>query len=276
MGTNLESVKARIWQYLRDELSSSVTAHTFSEGELDGYVQRANVEVSEASPYETKVTSLTISDDKEVDISTLKPTLLEVICAEYKVAQNPKQLREVSQWGDTLTVKYGSTPTDADTCYLYCHQLHEIERASSTMSQIEEDSLVLGASIYAAQSWLAIIRTEIADAVALVTTVETAVGNMTARITQAVSDLASSRAAIGSTGISDPIREYQNLAGNELASAGGYLNQALGYLRGMSTQLSEPRAITQYQSWINTQLAQYRDRLRRITKNRTSQEYARD
>ena len=274
-GTNLESVKARAWQYLRDELSSSVTAHTFKEGEMDEYISRALVEVSEASPYEVIESGLTVSTAKEVTITTIRDTLIDVIKAEYKTGQNPKQFRNVSIFGNILTVDYDSTPTSGDTIYLYCLKLHELDRTSSTMTKTQEDALVLGAAVYAAQSFLNTIRTEISDAITKYTAAEADLTSMTARIEQAVTDIGSGRSSIGTVAITDPVREYPNLASREMQSATAYLNRAGGYLRDSAAQLSGSRTVAQYQTWINTQLGQYRDRLNRITVSRTWQEYSR-
>ena len=275
-GTNLESIKARVWQYLRDELSDSVTAHTFNEGEIQGHIDRANVEVSEASPYENKVTSLTVGVLKTVDITTLRDTLLRVVKVEYPISKTPPQYRGVTLWGDTLTVEYSSTIAAAQSIYLFTEQLHEVTRSASTMDKMEEDALVLGAAIYAAQSWLNYIRTEIADAITKYTTAEADLTSATARFTQAVTDIASSRSAIGSTGISDPITEYQRLAGMEMQSANAYIGRAMSYLRDSNAQMQGAKSISQYHNWIGTQMAQYRDRLNRIGKNQSTQEYPKD
>lgn len=271
MGTNMVAIKERVRELLRDNPSGA--SHEWGDGELDAHIRRTLVEVSEASPYETLVTSLTISSGKEVDITSIADSLIFVDKAEYPIDKSPPYYRSVEKWGNILRVITELLPTDGADVYLYCAMLHTLDNNSSTMSKLEEDCLVVGGVAYAAQAWLNIMRTELKAAIALLTSSSTALTSMTAILAQVTTDMASARTKIGSVGVGDPIKEYLNLSAHGVQSSNGNLSQSAGWLREMATQLSEPRIATTYQGWVNLQIGEYRDRLNRITKNRTSREY---
>jgi len=273
MGTNLQTIKARIWQTLRDELSES-KAHEFKTDELDGAIARANVKVSEASPRERKVTVATISGSKEVDLSDYTDDLIEIIKAEYPVDQDPPKYRNVEIFSGIARLVIDSNPSGANA-YFFLHTLHELTLSSSTMNNLEEDALVVGAAAYAAESWLNIIRTELKEAFVLLDTVQTTVATATARIAQATTDLNTARGKVDSVTIANAVRDLIQTAGGEIGTGQAYMNQGISYLRQMTSQLSEPRAITAYHSKVAQQLAQFEERLRVITKARNQQEYSR-
>lgn len=273
MGTNLSSIYTRIRQVLRDEIQSD-SSHEFEDDELVMHINRALNEVSEASPRERKVTLTATAGSKEISLVSYTDDLIEVVRAEYPVGQDPPKYRNVELFGSTARLIVDSAPSAASV-YFYLLSLHELTVSSSTMNKNEEDCLVIGASAYAAEAWLNVMRTELKEAFALLTTVEASVGVMTARVAQAVTDLASARAKVNSITVANAVRDYGDIASRELSASNAYLNQSIGYLRQMTSQLSEPRAITAYHSKINQQLAEYRDRLNRITKPRSQREYSR-
>ncbi len=154
-------------------------------------------------------------------------------------------------------------PSADEDVYLYCHKLHQLTKSSSTLKPQEERVLIKGTVAYAALSWTNQVRVQVKEAVTLISSIHTAIGNMSARLTQAADELISGRdliekstaladaaikdvnamviAAIGDLTIGQALINQLNQAGvpqTDLAhSAAGrlsvaqvLLNQARGYL----------------------------------------------
>jgi len=173
----------------------------------------------------------------------------------------------------TLDEPVRSADTGADTVdlteycyeavYLYCRKLHQLTDESSTLTPRLERVLIDGAVAKVALSWINQVRVQVKEAVAKIAGIDSAIGQMSARITQAVSDLttgrpmidetratadaaidkmteritqaltdlATGRPTIGKVNVGgQPQRDFIAMAATELGSAATFLNQARGYL----------------------------------------------
>ena len=173
----------------------------------------------------------------------------------------------------TLDEPVRSADTGADTedlteycyeaVYLYCRKVHQLTDELSTLTPRLERVLIDGAVAKVALSWISQVRVQVREASAKIAGIDTAIGQMSARITQAVSDLTTGRPIIAETratadaaidkmteritqALTDlatgrptigkvnvggqPQRDYVSMAASELGSAATFLNQARGYL----------------------------------------------
>ena len=106
-------------------------------------------------------------------------------------------LAESCRSGDTGADTIDVTAYLTEAVYLYCNKLHTLTDDDSSLRADEEKVLIDGTVAYAALSWVNENRTNINEAVTLMTTTNTAISSMTARVTQAIADLVSGRVKIG-------------------------------------------------------------------------------
>lgn len=143
----LSAIRAICRQFLRDE---AFTAYKWEDDELDLHIADCLAEISERRPYEVKE-ELTTEASKELGIGDIED-LLEVDKAEFPVGSDPPDYRNVSVFGNTLTIDIDSKPSAGQTVYLYCHKLHQLTESTSTLSPQLERMLVLGVTAQAAIS----------------------------------------------------------------------------------------------------------------------------
>jgi len=275
MGNPLPAIKAKVHQALRDEFVDGAE-QDFQEDELDLHIADCLVEISQRRPYEVKETKTTKAS-RDLDISTIED-LLEVDKVEFPVGSDPPDYRNVSIFGDTLTIDIDTKPTADQTIYLFCLKLHQLTEVSSTLPTQLESLLVTGVVAKAALGWINQVRDEVKEAIARITDIHTAIGNMTSETTgieQAIKDLATGR-TLGFNKIyvgRDPLGDYATFAARELGNANAYLAQSQGYLRELTSRLSISGVINSYQTWANNKLALYRADLGRLARARTYTEY---
>jgi hypothetical protein len=195
----------------------------FSDAQLAAYIEDCLREISEYVPYEKKETLTTTANSKELDISAIED-LLGVDKIEFRTANEPPDYRNCSIFGSTLRMEIDFLPSADEDVYLYCHKLHSLSDEASTLSPQIETLLLKGAVAKAALSWVNTIRTQIGAAINKISDSESAIGNMAARITQAVNDLTSGRAFIGMKS-TEAITAIDALVGEE-----GRISQAIADL----------------------------------------------
>jgi len=272
MSKNLSAIRATVSQFLNDEFVSG-SSQDFQNDELDLHIADCLVEISQRRPYEVKET-LTTASSKDLNISTIED-LLEVDKAEFPVGSDPPDYRNVSTFGNTLTIDIDTKPTAGKTIYLYCHKVHQLTESASTLSPQLESVLVAGVVAKAALGWINQVRKQVAEAITKISDVDTAIGSMSARITQAMADLTSGR-DLGFNKVyvgGNPLTDYANFATRELSNANSYLGQSQGYLRELTSRLSLTGVINSYQTWANNKLILYKQDLSRLAKPRTYKEY---
>jgi len=83
---------------------------------------------------------------------------------EYPTRQWPRVKKDVEVFGDLVTLKIDSEPTDGDEVFLYCHKVHQLTESASTLTADLEKVLVDGAVALTARSWLNRMREQIVPA----------------------------------------------------------------------------------------------------------------
>ena len=106
-----------------------------------------------------------------------------------------------------LTLRWASNDTGADVAskteygadpvVVWWEGLHTVSANASTVPLSLEQLIVDGAVAYAAVAWIADGADRIVEAITKITTASTAIGLVTARVAQAVNDLATGRAHVG-------------------------------------------------------------------------------
>jgi len=194
MARTLSAIRTNIRQLLRDEFVSG-SDFAFPPDEIDIHIDNCLVEISQRRPYEVKET-LTTSASKELDISSIDD-LLEVDKVEYPVDSDPPDYRNCSVFGNTLRIDISSTPSADEDIYLFCHKVHQLTESSSTLIPQLEKLLIDGTVGNVALAWLNTIRKQLELAITRIDDVNTSVDSMSARLTQAITDLTTGRSKIG-------------------------------------------------------------------------------
>ena len=266
MARTLSGIRQTARQFLNDEFVAGA-AQDFKDDEIDLRIGECLAEISERRPYEVKE-ELTTAASRDLDISSIEE-LLEVDKAEFPIDSDPRDFRNVSVFGTTLTIDIETKPTADKTIYLFCHELHQLTEETSTLSPQIEGLLIKGTVAKVALAWINQARAQIVAAISTVSDVHTAIGNMSERITQAIADLTAGRPLIDEQRASaelaiddmtnridqaiadlsegralgfnkiytggNPLADYSNYAARELSTANTSLNQARGYLSGDNT-----------------------------------------
>ena len=140
----------------------------------------------------------------------------------------------------TLEETVKSADTGADTINLtqyrdyvariYCNKLHQLTVSSSTLNPKEESVTIKGGVAKASSIWMQTARDRLVEAVTRIADVNTAIDNMSARVTQALADLTSGRAEIddertSATTAIDSVTARIDEAIADLASGRTYINK---------------------------------------------------
>jgi len=105
------------------------------------------------------------TNGRDLDLSSITGLIGEKVeKVEYPTRQWPRVEEDVEVFGDLVTLKIDSEPTDGDEVFLYCYKVHTLTDSSSTLKPDLEAVLVKGAVAKAAQSWLNKMRDQIVPA----------------------------------------------------------------------------------------------------------------
>lgn len=279
-GKNLDAIRDEARQHLRDEFVEGSDTD-FAYDELEMLINNVLVEISEVSPYMVKETLTTTSGSRELDISDIEDLIgtaedaIEQV--EYRVDHTPRELRNFSEReAGTIWLEIDFDPSAGESVYLFCRKVHQLTRNSTTLRAREERLLVLGTVAMAAGNWINKIRSFIDNADTIMATANTTTDNMSARITQAVTDIASARTYMNKINVGGrPQNDYAGAAAKELDGAITYLQQGQGYFRELNANLTIANAIRTYQNWANNQLALFRVELGKIRRRRSFETYPR-
>jgi hypothetical protein len=217
----------------------------------------------------------------------------------YSIASNTSlTLEETVKAADTGADTVSLTQYRDYVARIYCNKLHLLTLSSSTLNPKEERVVILGSVAKAASTWMQTARDRRVEAVTRIADVNTSIDNMSARVTQALADLAAGRLEIdderanATTAIDsmsarieeaiadlaagrpyinkiniggNPQNDYNNMAARELQNANTALGQARGYLSESTTSSRfRESAATELQS-ANTYLAQAGGYTRELT-----------
>ena len=89
-------------------------------------------EISRVRPYEKRESRFLSVSSTEIDTSEVN-NLIRVSKAEYEIGQDPREYRNVSQFGDTVDIKTTQIPVADDEVYLYCNKYHTLVDPPSTL-----------------------------------------------------------------------------------------------------------------------------------------------
>jgi len=269
----LSQVRTLVRQLLNDEMVPGQETD-FADDEIDVHIWQVIQEISMVRPRIVWETKQTTAASREIDISSITDLLL-VNKAEWRVGTTPPDYRNVIvKDSSTIILDILTVPSAAETVSLECHKLHSLTEEDSTLDAQAEHCLLLGASAKVGLAWINTVRGNVKSALALLTDVNGAIENMTARITKAVTDLTTGRGYINKVNYGgNPENDYATYASRELANASTYLAQSQGYVREMTARLNSAGVINSYQAWANMRLMEYRQALRRIAVPQVSQIY---
>lgn len=116
---------------------------------MDGAIERAVLEFSQAYPLQEEDEITTTEDDKELDISSLS-SLLKIASVEYPMDQVPPYYQRVDLWNDKLCMQDEGDGTKKARVRWY--KSHTLDAESSTIPPAHEEIIVLGATGYLAMS----------------------------------------------------------------------------------------------------------------------------
>ena len=252
--------------------------------ELDQAITEALAEVSKKYPYIVVESLVTQEDSRNVDISGVSDLLYgyDVLSiaspegVEYPTAEWPKKYRNYKISGTNLVMDITTAPSDAgDDVYVTCLKVHTVDSLPPAIEPLVVKIAAARAAINKPLDFLNDfqaettkfdnITTAIGNVSAMVTqfiadmtsgraligdereSATEAIDTMTERIVQQVADIASARTFFNKANIARPEQEYLASASQEAQSAMGYLNQARGYI-------SEETASGAYRSQATGQL----------------------
>ena len=104
----------------------------FLAATIQAHIPECLKEVSNIFPYRVKEERITTAS-RDIDVSGVV-NLIQVVEAEYKVDQYPKDLRNVTQWGDYITMDITDLPTASESVYLYCEKIHTLVDPPSSLA----------------------------------------------------------------------------------------------------------------------------------------------
>src|SRR3990172_4268663 len=105
----------------------------FATAEIDAIMPLGLLAISNASPWQYKLTKTTTADSYDVTLTTGdKWRLLGIARLEYEVDKDPRQFRNFSRFGDVVTMKRSSAPSAADSIYFYLNKIHLLQKQLGT------------------------------------------------------------------------------------------------------------------------------------------------
>ncbi|MBA7648641.1 hypothetical protein ES703_56429 [subsurface metagenome] len=273
---NLSAIRAIVRQMLSDEFVEG-SEQDFEDDEIDLHIGEVVAEISERRPYVVKETLKTTEGSRELPISSIED-LLEIEKLEYPTGSDPRDYRNFIEIdADTIEIDTTLTPSADEDVYLYCRKLHQLTESASTLNPQLKRVLIDGSVAKVALSWINQLRSQVKEAIAKISDINTAIGNMTSATTgieMAIKDLVEGRKLINKVNIGGkPQADYAAYAARELGNANSYLSQSQGYLRELTSRLSISGVINSYQTWANNKLTLYLRDLGRLARARTYTEY---
>jgi hypothetical protein len=266
----LTQIREDVRYSLRDE---ALAEYDFTDDELDGVINTALVELSEAVPLVSREGVHVMAGTKQIDTGGIDD-LLEVEEVEYPIDLSPVSLLSFNVMGDTVFLTGMTRPNAAEDIYLHCRKVHTLSDAASTLKAYQERILVQGAAGYVAMNWCNATRTRVKEGLVLTMQIDAAVSAMTPLITKAVDDMTAGRAFINKVNVGGkPQDEYGVYASKDLDSANAKLEQAGGYSQEMANVLSTVEAIKKYEGWASNQIALFRKALRQYAVPRVGREW---
>lgn len=141
--SSLATLRAALRQDLHDGGSA-----IWTDAVLQRHIERALREYSMVSALEQKTTLATVSNSRNVDVSTLTPRI-RIVAAEYPTGEYPPAFVPFTLWAGTLTLDLEAAPSGTPNVNVYWHKVHVINGTVS-FPATDDDIIVTGAAAYAA------------------------------------------------------------------------------------------------------------------------------
>ncbi len=220
----------------------------FSDDAVAQQFAKALATASRYVPAESKESLTFSAGSTELDAGGIAG-LRRVLKAEYRVGQTPRQYRNVTQFGSTVTVNTTLSPAAGDAVYLYCLKNHVLTDEASSLSAELEPVVADLAAAYCAINWVGEGRTQIESAITRFNDYTAIYGSgntgITGNIARAISDIGAVRTVLASeTGplvsMGTAITEADAKIGSALKLiTDGANNAALKYTDAMTTDMLE-------------------------------------
>ena len=136
----------------RDMKDEDASAYRWTDAELDRHIQHAVRELGLASPLEATTTPTTTAGSRDLSLASVTD-LVRVEAVEYPIDKYPSVFVPFSVWAGTLTMLVDAAPAGVESVRLYYGKLHTLDGGTSTLPNHVEDTVVLGATAYAALEW---------------------------------------------------------------------------------------------------------------------------
>lgn len=205
---NKTAIRQSVRQMIQDEFSA--LPYIWPDDELDQYIEDTLIDLSQVQPYEKKITATSDGTNK-IDLTGVTglelADLISIEKAEYPVDADPVSFRNVSRFGDELTVNVDTAPPSGENIYLYCHIIHTLDESTSTLNRLQERLLITGTAGQAAINKANSLYLQGAKVTTQMDSAVTSIDGITAILTRALEDIADGRAA--SEGISDMLADAQ-------------------------------------------------------------------
>lgn len=145
---------ADILTRVRQDIRDTASPQEFSDSELTRFVERARDEVSAAQPRERETTLTTDGTTRNLSLATLT-NRFDVYSVEYPTGQWPPEYVSFEVWGDVLTMHLDAVPAAAQNAKVRWGSIHTLDAAGTTLTERQEDVVVLGAAAYALSAFAA-------------------------------------------------------------------------------------------------------------------------
>jgi hypothetical protein len=142
LGTLLAALRLLI----RDDLDDAGST-IWTDDELDRHISNALARLSHHLPRQQLSTLATTSGNREIDISTLTPRV-RIVQVEYPKDTDPRTFPDFSVWIDVLRITSGPIP-DGSNADFYWLSPHTVSVSESTLSDDDEELLIVGAEAFA-------------------------------------------------------------------------------------------------------------------------------
>jgi len=139
-------------QQLRIDLQDEVVAsERWSDDTLNRHLEAALNELSLHAPLEKKTALTTVSNSRDIDVSSLTPRM-RIVAVEHPTGEYPPSYAPYTLWADTLTLDIVTEPTGAEAVNVFWEGVHTLI-PTPTFDPVMDELLIIGAAAFAAIEW---------------------------------------------------------------------------------------------------------------------------
>lgn len=192
---NKTAIRQSVRQMIQDEFTAALP-YTWADDELDQYIEDTLIDLSQVQPYEKKITAVS-NGTKKIDLTGVTglelADLISIEKAEYPVDADPVRYRNVSRFGNELTVLMDAIPTSGENINLYCMMVHTLNESTSTLNRLQERLIILGSAGQAAINKALALYLQGKQSSEQINSAVTAIGSISEILTRALEDIADGR-----------------------------------------------------------------------------------